>query len=74
MTEIPTPAPAEIKAARESAGDTQAQAAARVWAGSYRTWQDWETGRRPVGMAEWELYLIKTGQLDSRTACKPDHL
>ncbi len=56
------PTPAEIKAAREYVGDTQAEAAARVWAASYRTWQQWELGKREMPLSAWELYLIKTGQ------------
>jgi len=60
MAEIKQPTPQQIKAARTDAGHTQAQAAATVHAGSYRSWQDWEAGRRPMPLAAWELYLIKT--------------
>lgn len=58
------PTPAEIRAAREAAGLTQAQAAELVHAASYRTWQNWEADKgdpehRQMGLAEWELFLTK---------------
>ena len=56
------PTPDEIRAAREQAGDTQAEAAARVHSPSYRAWQNWENGSRAIPLAAWELYLIKTDQ------------
>lgn len=66
---IEQPAPDDIKAAREHAGDTQAQAAARVHA-NLRTWQSWEDSSgsknaRAIPLAAWELYLIKTGQAET---------
>lgn len=67
MAELTQPTAEQIKAAREHNGDTQAQAAALVWSKNYRTWQDWERGVSAMPMAAWELYLIKTGQLDSYT-------
>lgn len=54
--------PAQIKAAREAAGDTQAQAVARLYRGRRMTWDDWESGRRTMDPALLELYLLKTGQ------------
>ena len=51
------PTPAKILAIRQAAGLTQAQAAARVYASSYRTWQDWERGVRTMpatALALWE--------------------
>ena len=54
---LPSPTPAEILAIRQAAGLTQAQAAARVYASSYRTWQDWERGVRTMpatALALWE--------------------
>lgn len=66
MAEMKEPTPDNIKAAREYVGDTQAQAAARVHAG-YRGWQEWEAGNRAMHPGLWELYLIKTGQLDAHT-------
>lgn len=60
---IDRPTVDQIKTARCNAGDTQAEAAKRVNSPSYRTWQDWESGRRVMPLAAWELYLIKTGQI-----------
>ena len=57
-----TPTPPEVRAARQAAGHTQAEAAREVHAGSYRTWQDWERGRRKMPLAAWDLYLTKTDQ------------
>lgn len=70
MAELTQPTPAQIKSARESIGDTQAEAAARVHSPSYRAWQDWEAGRRAMPLAAWELYLIKTHQIDAHDAQK----
>jgi hypothetical protein len=56
------PSPAIIRAARIAAGHTQPQAAEMVYAGSYRTWQDWEAGRREMPRAIYEFYLLMTGQ------------
>ncbi len=36
---------------------TQAEAARLVGAGSYRTWQDWERGQRPI--PDWLPKMIK---------------
>ena len=54
-----SPTPAEILAIRQAAGLTQAQAAARVYASSYRTWQDWERGVRTMPVAIWELWKLQ---------------
>ena len=40
--------PANLKKFRKDRSLTQAQAADLVGAGSYRTWQDWERGQRPI--------------------------
>lgn len=50
----------EIKEARLKAGLTQKQAAELVGSPSYRTWQDWEAGKRNMPAAKWELFQIKT--------------
>lgn len=55
------PSPAEILAAREAAGLTQAAAGELVHVG-VRTWQKWEYGERDMDGATWELFLIKTKQ------------
>lgn len=56
------PRPDEIKAARLTAGLTQVEAGAVVHSPSRRAWQNWERGESKIPMAEWELFLIKTGQ------------
>ncbi len=64
MTKIKkSPSPAEIKAARESANLTQNAASALVHA-ALNTWQKWEYGNRAMMLAIWELFLIKTGQIE----------
>lgn len=56
------PSPAEVRAAREAAGLTQAQAAALVHA-SARNWQQWEqeagSNVRRMHPGLWELFRIK---------------
>ncbi len=62
-TRVPTPD--EVRAARERAGDTQEQAAARVL-GSTKAWVKWEshdaTENRRMHPGLFKLYLITTGQ------------
>jgi DNA (cytosine-5)-methyltransferase 1 len=61
------PSPTEIKSARLEAGLTQTEAATLVHAG-LKTWQNWEseTGEsRKIPLASWELFLIKTSQVNS---------
>ena len=57
------PSPTEVRAAREAAGLTQAQAAALVHA-SLRNWQQWEqkegANARRMHPGLWELFRIKT--------------
>jgi DNA-binding transcriptional regulator YiaG len=55
----PNPTPADVRAARESAGMTQTEAAAVVYC-TLRAWQDWESGERRMHPATWELWQIKT--------------
>ncbi|MBP9032747.1 MAG: helix-turn-helix domain-containing protein [Pseudomonadales bacterium] len=58
------PSPAEIRAAREAAGLTQAQAAELVHA-SARNWQQWEQQEganvRRMHPGLWELFRLKAG-------------
>lgn len=56
------PTPEEVKAARESAGLSQSQAAALVHRAHYQRWHEWESGRRNMPLDTWELFLIKAGQ------------
>lgn len=60
-----SPAPHEVKTARETAVLTQTEAGAIIHC-SLRAWQDWEAGRRRMHPAMWELFLIKTKRLRSR--------
>lgn len=57
------PSPEEVRAAREAAELTQAQAAALVHA-SARNWQQWEQGKgsnaRRMHPGLWELFRLKT--------------
>ena len=57
------PTPAEVRAAREAAGLTQAQAAVLVHA-STRNWQQWEqaegSNARRMHPGLWELFIVKT--------------
>jgi len=61
------PSPAEVRAARDAAGLTQAQAAALVHA-TARNWQQWEqeegSNTRRMHPGLWELFRLKTD--DSR--------
>lgn len=50
----------EIKAARERAGLTQRDAAAKIGY-TMRAWQDWEAGKRGMRRALLELFLQRTG-------------
>jgi DNA-binding transcriptional regulator YiaG len=52
----------DVKAARASAGLTQA-AAARLISNSIDNWQNWEQGRNSMRLGLYELFLLKTGKL-----------
>ena len=52
------PSPAEVRAAREAAGLTQAQAGELIH-GSRRAWQDYESGARKMHPGLWELFQAK---------------
>lgn len=53
------PTPAEVATARAAAGLTMEAAAALVHRNTYKRWSEWETGARPMPLAEWELFLFK---------------
>jgi DNA-binding transcriptional regulator YiaG len=66
---IKKPTPAQILEARQFAQLTQPQAAELVHARNYNTWANWEADRkdprhRSMPLAAWELFLIKTHQLE----------
>lgn len=54
------PTPAQVIAARDSAGLTQTQAAEVLYT-SCRVWQQWEAGDRSMHPAFFELFTLKTG-------------
>lgn len=54
-----SPRPVEIARARRVAGLTQTEAGNLIHA-SLRAWQQWETGRRQMHPAFYELFLIKS--------------
>lgn len=54
----------EIRAAREAAGLSEVQAARLIY-GTITAWQRWETGERAMHPAIWELFRIKTGQIET---------
>lgn len=56
----PLPSAAEVRAARESVGVTQAEAARRALV-STRAWIKWETGERPISGAAWALFRLRSG-------------
>lgn len=60
-----SPAPAEIRAARELAQLTQDAAAARIYS-KRRTWENWEGGIADMHPGLFELFLLKTGQPTKR--------
>ena len=59
------PTPATIRSIRAAAGLTQSQAAAMVHAGGLARWAEYERGRHLISLADWELFLIKTGNHES---------
>lgn len=61
-----SPTPAQVRAAREAAGLTQTEAAAKIH-GTLRSWQNYEAAgdapeHRRMHPGLFELFLIKTGQ------------
>jgi putative transcriptional regulator len=55
--------PESLRAARAASGLTQAVAAALVY-NVVDNWQNWEQGRYPMPPGLYELFLLKTGQLE----------
>jgi len=82
---IRQPSPDEVRAARDRAGLTQAQAAQLISPAQikpYRSWQCYEVpegqkGGRAIPLAVWELFLLLTEQhpsLTLKTASRPQDL
>lgn len=59
---LPSPAPADVAAARAAAGISQPAMAELLGLSSHRTVQAWEAGQNPVNAAQWALFLLATGQ------------
>jgi putative transcriptional regulator len=57
------PKPEQIAKARHRAGLTQKDAAELVHS-SERAWQQWEGAQRTMPGAVWELFRLKTGELE----------
>ncbi len=56
------PPPEMIAKARQTAGMTQAEAAATVHLSAYQRWAEYERGTSAIDPARWELFLLITGQ------------
>ena len=57
------PTPADVKSTRAAVGLTQTQAAALIYK-KLLAWQRYESGNRSMDVALYELFLLKTGQID----------
>ena len=57
------PTPEQIKLSRKISGLTQTQAAALIYK-KLLAWQRYESGDRAMDYALYELFLLKTGQID----------
>lgn len=57
------PTPADVKSARAAVGLTQTQAAALIYK-KLLAWQRYESGDRAMDCALYELFLLKTSQID----------
>lgn len=55
------PTPAQVRAARDAAGLSQAEAAALVHFKAAQRWSEIERGVSPMEPVRWELFRIKTG-------------
>lgn len=53
--------PTEIRAAREQAGLTQAQAAELAGYGAQSRWAELENGARTIDQWRWEYFLHRAG-------------
>jgi transcriptional regulator with XRE-family HTH domain len=60
------PTSADILAAREKAGLTQAQAAELVHLAHRVRWTEYENGTHAIDLARWELFLVKTAKQRAR--------
>ena len=65
------PTPEEVKSARAAADLTQKQAAAVIYE-QLRSWQRYEEGSREMSCALYELFMLKTGQMELKLVAKPE--
>ena len=63
------PHPESVRAARRSAGMTQAEAGELVYR-TERNWQQWEGGERAMDPALWELFILKVNKLNRQKKLK----
>lgn len=63
LNQVNKPTCEQITQARTNTGLTQSQAADLVHV-NLRSWQKWEYGERPINLAAWELFLIKSELLN----------
>lgn len=57
------PTPEQIKLSRKISGLTQTQAAALIYK-KLLAWQRYESGGRSMDYALYELFMLKTGQME----------
>lgn len=57
------PTPEQVKQARTTAGLTQKQAAEVIYK-KILAWQRYESGDREMDVALYELFMLKTGQVE----------
>lgn len=60
MTDLLAPTPEKIRAKRIELGLTQAHAARLIHL-SVNTWHQYESGKRTMHLAFWELFTLKSG-------------
>ena len=58
---LPEPTPAEVRAARDRAGISQAQAASLAGLQDKARWSEYERGARQIDGARWALWLLSVG-------------
>ena len=63
VRQMKQPTPADVKSARAAVGLTQTQAAALIYK-KLLAWQRYESGDRAMDYALYELFLLKTSQID----------
>ena len=67
------PTPEMVKKARQNTGLSQREATLQIFGpNTCRTWQNWETGARPMSLASYVLFLLMTEQIsvkDAKVSC-----